>query len=226
MNEDIKNLFDAFKEVIEEQNAKIDELTGKLNEIMDGAESAYNDWDYNNRLNDFSDRNKDTDFDSYNDKLKLIEGDDFDFKKKVFDDYEASDKSVGESEYVAGVIAHVSEQLKQLREALADETGENIDTVAASQSDEQGDGDPDTTVAATNEDGEVVTEASVDTEENEQPDEPAEEDKAEPVEDSGEIVETEDESTDDIDNPEANPSDEELEEFVRGLEEEKARQSK
>lgn len=201
MNEDIKSLFETFKAIVEEQNRKIDDLTGKLDEILGGAEEAYNDWDYKNRFNDFSERNKDTDFDSMSNQLKLIEGDDFDLKKKIFDDYEASDKSIDEPEYVAGVVAHVAEQLEELKKAFTETTGEDVAEVNAYSEDGEN-----TEVEAKNEEGEHVAEATA------EPEEKAEESAEEPAEES-EAEESEEEPEEEDEN----------EAFIRELEEEKSR---
>lgn len=209
MNPEIKELFETFKAIVEEQNNKIDALTGKLDEILGGAEAAYNDWDYKNRFNDFSERNKDTDFDSMSDKLKLIEGDDFDLKKRIFDDYEASDKSVEESEYVAGVIAHVAEQLEELKKAFTETTGEEVTEVNAYAED----GEP-AEVEAKNDEGEHVAEATA------EPEAPAAEEKSEEA--PAEEEKVEEALAEEKTEEEAEPEDEKAA-FIRELEEEKSR---
>jgi regulator of replication initiation timing len=115
-----KELFDlinAFNQKLDETAKSVQELKQHIyDDFLKPAQDNYNEWDKENRFNEFKERNP---FDeSLTNELKAVEGDDFDLAKKLFDDYEASDKSVEESEYVANVVASLTEQLKALKEKL------------------------------------------------------------------------------------------------------------
>jgi hypothetical protein len=61
---------------------------------------------------------------AFNDKLKAIEGDDFDLAENTVNDYDESDHSIDEDEYVAALIAKVQSQIDKISKAFG---GGNIE---------------------------------------------------------------------------------------------------
>lgn len=112
-NNDIQELIGNFSAMLQELKEKQDKIEGMLNDVMEGANNAYEDWDHNKKKSEFTERNKDF-LDKYSDKLKKIEGDDFDLAEEVM-------KGVGENDeaqYITALAASIDEQLDALREAL------------------------------------------------------------------------------------------------------------
>lgn len=119
--EELIELIDAFNSKIDRYEKEFSEFKTQFNEFLDKAESNYNDWDHETRCNEFKEKYKDS-FDPIAEDVKKAEEDDnFDIGSKIFDDYEASDKSYSEEEYVATVVASLTEQLNKLKEATGAE---------------------------------------------------------------------------------------------------------
>lgn len=130
--EELVELVDAFNSKIDRYQKEFDDFKNTFNEFLDKAESNYRDWDHTTRLGEFKEKYKDSIDPIAEDVKKAEKKDDFDLGTRLFDDYEASDKSVPEEEYVANVVASLTEQLNKLKEATgaeeveikADENGE------------------------------------------------------------------------------------------------------
>ena len=130
--EELVELVDAFNSKIDRYQKEFDDFKNTFNEFLDKAESNYRDWDHTTRLGEFKEKYKDSIDPIAEDVKKAERKDDFDLGTRLFDDYEASDKSVPEEEYVANVVASLTEQLNKLKEATgaeeveikADENGE------------------------------------------------------------------------------------------------------
>ena len=130
--EELVELVDAFNSKIDRYQKEFDDFKNTFNEFLDKAESNYRDWDHTTRLGEFKEKYKDSIDPIAEDVKKAEEKDDFDLGTRLFDDYEASDKSVPEEEYVANVVASLTEQLNKLKgatgakevEIKADENGE------------------------------------------------------------------------------------------------------
>lgn len=115
--EELVELVDAFNSKIDRYQKEFDDFKNTFNEFLDKAESNYRDWDHTTRLGEFKEKYKDS-IDPISEDVKKAEGkDDFDLGTRLFDDYEASDKSVAEDEYVANVVASLTEQLNKLKDA-------------------------------------------------------------------------------------------------------------
>ena len=130
--EELVELVDAFNSKIDRYQKEFDDFKNTFNEFLDKAESNYRDWDHTTRLGEFKEKYKDSIDPIAEDVKKAEKKDDFDLGTRLFDDYDASDKSVPEEEYVANVVASLTEQLNKLKEATgaeeveikADENGE------------------------------------------------------------------------------------------------------
>lgn len=104
------------------------EQMSNLNERLGNLETAYNDmlgcvvnakdeYEFGVRRDEFRSKHADK-FAEFNDKLRAIEGDDFDICDKAFNDYDSLEgEKLNEEEYIAALIAKVSEQLKKIAQA-------------------------------------------------------------------------------------------------------------
>lgn len=119
--EELIELIDAFNSKIDNYQKEFNDFKTQFNDFLDKAESNYKDWDHTTRLGEFKERYKDS-IDPIAEDVKREQGeDDFDLGTRLFDDYEASDKSVAEDEYVANVVASLTEQLNKLKEVTGAE---------------------------------------------------------------------------------------------------------
>ena len=171
---------------------------------------------------------------AFNDKLKAIEGDDFDLAENTFNDYDESDHSIDEDEYVATLIAKVQSQIDKISKAFGggnievesedkdkDGTAEEI-TVETDKND-NGEGDKEVVKAENVEEKEENGEkpesgesASENAEEN--ADKTAEESAADGVEKLDEAIEKAEESAESDEGEEPVDSPEEVDADMKELE--------
>lgn len=133
--EELTDLVAGFTSKLDEYKKEVEDLKSYIqDEFVGPAAENYKKLDHDNRLEDF--RNKySKDFEPLLEGIKAEEGEDFDVFDKVFSDYDSNknpDKPE-EAEYVAGVVAALTEQLEQLKEATGAEnievkTNENGET--------------------------------------------------------------------------------------------------
>lgn len=107
---------EKFIKALEDKVDSIDKII--YEDILNPIEEIYKEYDYNNRLNDWTDKHYDT-LNPYIERIKAIEGDDFDVYKQSFDDYNAieGDKP-DESEYVQMLSKMLDEQIDKIRKSL------------------------------------------------------------------------------------------------------------
>lgn len=192
---ELDKLFELLGRTLE----RVEKLEEIFNDLLCKVDSARCEYETDERRTAFVDKHGGK-FAEFADKLKAIEGDDFDIVRKAFSDYDALEDKPDEDEYVAALIAKISAQLKKIAEAYG------VSEVAAESTDTDGDGIPDdTTVEA---EGEPVAEA---VEEGAQPES---QEGEQPVNEEGGEPESAEEE---IDSPE------EIAEFVKELEEELSR---
>ena len=129
LNEILTSYRDAINALIERMDAqdemvkavveKVDGLNHLIfDEVINPAKEAMDQSIYENGLNDFGNRYKDK-FAGYNEKLRPIEGEDFDIVKQAYDGYNGieSDKP-DEAMYVDELIKVVDKQLEDIRVAI------------------------------------------------------------------------------------------------------------
>lgn len=149
LNEILSSYRDAINALIERIDAQDDmvkavmekvESLDKLifDEVLNPAKEAMDQYNYEVGLNEFGDKYGDK-FEGYNDKLRPIEGEDFDIVKEAYDGYNAYEPEEGEEKpdtdlYVDELIKQVDEQLDSIREAI----GAPEDAEVAIVSDEEG----------------------------------------------------------------------------------------
>ena len=175
LNEILTSYRDAINALIERMDAQ-DEMVKAVVEKVDGldhlifdevinpAREAMDQSIYETGLNDFGNRYKDK-LASYNEKLRPIEGEDFDIVKQAYDGYNSIEgEKPDEAMYVDELIKVVDKQLDDIRSAI----GAPADAEVAVKQDENGE-----TVVEV--DGKEVSEESVEEKPAESADESAEE---------------------------------------------------
>jgi hypothetical protein len=169
----LEEKFNAFSEEIghvrEELQARIESLEDTvINGIINPAHEAAEKAAYDRDLEDFKGRYSEK-IDPYLDKIKAVEGDDFDIFKTAFDGYKEykdanGDKALDEVGYVDELLSGIASQLDKVKELI------NAEEVEVKQ-DENGN----TEIKA---DGETVAEG----EKTETPEDTTEEPLGEPAE--------------------------------------------
>ena len=129
LNEILTSYRDAINALIERMDAqdemvkavveKVDGLNSLIfDEVINPAREAMNQSIYETGLNDFGDRYKDK-LASYNEKLRPIEGEDFDIVKQAYDGYNSIEgEKPDEAMYVDELIKVVDKQLEDIRTAI------------------------------------------------------------------------------------------------------------
>ena len=211
-------------ELNEEILAKLDNLNERMNilekviyeEVMKPAQEAFDRFETDERKTEF--KNKyDEQLSPFNEKLKAIEGEDFDLATKAFEDYDALEEKPESDAYVADLIAKVTDQLDRVSKAFGAE--QNVEVKA----DVSEDGKVETDVTV---DGEKVAESTELEEGAEKAEEEVKEDVEEAVEEAKEDTaeETEKANEEEVEADEEEASEEELEEFMKELEEDLEKQ--
>jgi hypothetical protein len=169
----LEDKFNAFSEEIghvrEELQARIESLEDTvINGIINPAHEAAEKAAYDRDLEDFKGRYSEK-IDPYLDKIKAVEGDDFDIFKTAFDGYKEykdanGDKALDEVGYVDELLSGIASQLDKVKELI------NAENVEVKQ-----DEDGNTELKA---DGETVAEG----EKTETPEDTTEEPLGEPAE--------------------------------------------
>lgn len=189
LNEILTSYRDAINALIERMDAQ-DEMVKAVVEKVDGldhlifdevinpAKEAMDQSIYETGLNDFGNRYKDK-LASYNEKLRPIEGEDFDIVKQAYDGYNSIEgEKPDEAMYVDELIKVVDKQLEDIRTAI---------------------GAPaDAEVTVSNEDGETKVEVDGKEVSEESVEEKPAESADEPVEEATEVSDSDEEET----NPE------------------------
>ena len=110
---------DSMIQAVREKAESIEHLV--FDEVINPAKAAMEEQIYNAGLEDFSNRHSDK-LNGYNDKLRSIEGEDFDIMKQAYDGYNSIEgEKPDEAIYVDELIKVVDEQLNSIREALGAE---------------------------------------------------------------------------------------------------------
>ena len=169
----LEEKFNAFSEEIghvrEELQTRIDSLEDTvINGIINPAHEAAEKAAYDRDLEDFKGRYSEK-IDPYLDKIKAVEGDDFDIYKTAFDGYKEykdanGEKALDEVGYVDELLSGIASQLDKVKELI------NAENVEVKQ-----DEDGNTEIVA---DGETVAEG----EKTETPEDTTEEPLGEPAE--------------------------------------------
>lgn len=146
LNEILASYRDAINALIERADAQDDMIKATrekaeslehlvFDEVINPAKQAMEDEIYNAGLEDFSNRYGEK-LGGYNDKLKAIEGEDFDIMKQAYDGYNSIEGEKPDEEiYVDELVKVVDKQLDDIREKL----GLPEDAEVSVKQDENGD---------------------------------------------------------------------------------------
>lgn len=198
LNEILSSFRDAITALIERADAQDDMIkaiqektdsTERLifDEVINPAKAEMEKQIYNAGLEDFSSRYSDK-LSGYNDKLRPIEGEDFDIMKQAYDGYNSIEgEKPDEAVYIDELVKVVDKQLDDIRQAI----GAPANAEVAVKQDEDGE-----TVVEV--DGKEVSEESVKEKPEESAEESAEEKPAESADEEVEVSDSDEEET----NPE------------------------
>ncbi len=121
MNNGTMDVQAALKEIVEYVHHLADEIAeikvSIMDELIGPIQSEYNKMQYDNSLSDFRCKYAEK-LEPFGDKLKSIEGDDFDVVKKTFDDFMEDNKGYEMDEYVDEKAKAIQEQLDKIGKAF------------------------------------------------------------------------------------------------------------
>lgn len=151
VDQELLDYLKEYKDLMEQCLNRVDALEDEFYKITSQAADAENEYNLGKRRDDFKSKYGEK-LSSFNEKLKAIEGDDFDLTEKAFNDFEAitDDENKDSDKYVAELIAKVQSQLEKISKAFG---GGNIE-VEAKDEDKDGKVSEVTVEADTNDNGE------------------------------------------------------------------------
>ena len=128
IDQELLDYLKEYKDLMEQCLNRVDALEDEFYKITSQAADAENEYNLGKRRDDFKSKYGEK-LSSFNDKLKAIEGDDFDLTEKAFNDFEAitDDENKDSDKYVAELIAKVQSQLEKISKAFG---GGNIEVEA------------------------------------------------------------------------------------------------
>lgn len=135
------------------------EMKDKLDNILNTVNESEKKYQHDVGVKGFTERNGES-LGKYVDKLKKLNGDDFDLMESAYDEYNNSFSDIEESTYVAQLVSEIENKISKLREALGE------DEVEIESDDEKTEVKTHDTEIETNTGSDVVTDK---TEEKEEP---------------------------------------------------------
>lgn len=96
------------------------DLKDKIDNILETVSNSEKEYNYNKGLEEFKQRNSEA-LSPYYEKLKKLNGDDFDLDKAAYDEYHDSFSDIEESTYVAQLVSEIDSKIAKLKEALGDD---------------------------------------------------------------------------------------------------------
>ena len=96
------------------------DLKGKIDSILETVSNSEKEYNYNKGLEEFKQRNSKS-LSPYYEKLKKLNGDDFDLDKAAYDEYNNTFSDIEESTYVAQLVSEIDNKISKLKEALGDD---------------------------------------------------------------------------------------------------------
>lgn len=151
VDQELLDYLKEYKDLMEQCLNRVDALEDEFYKITSQAADAENEYNLGKRRDEFKSKYGEQ-LSSFNEKLKAIEGDDFDLTEKAFNDFEAitDDENKDSDKYVAELIAKVQSQLEKISKAFG---GGNIE-VEAKDEDKDGKVSEITVEADSNDNGE------------------------------------------------------------------------
>lgn len=96
------------------------EMKDKLDNILNTVAESEKKYQHDVGVKEFTERNGES-LGKYVDKLKKLNGDDFDLYSSAFDEYNDSFSDIEESTYVAQLVSEIESKISKLREALGED---------------------------------------------------------------------------------------------------------
>ena len=101
-------------------NLRHQNCQSKIDNILETVSNSEKEYNYNKGLEEFKQRNSKS-LSPYYEKLKKLNGDDFDLDKAAYDEYNDSFSDIEESTYVAQLVSEIENKISKLREALGED---------------------------------------------------------------------------------------------------------
>ena len=96
------------------------EMKDKLDNILNTVAESEKKYQHDVGVKEFTERNGES-LGKYVDKLKKLNGDDFDLYSSAYDEYNDSFSDIEESTYVAQLVSEIENKISKLREALGED---------------------------------------------------------------------------------------------------------
>ena len=103
-----------------ELEAVVMELKDKLDTILNTVDESEKEFQHKKGVEDFTSRNGEA-LGKYVDKMKKLNGDDFDLYSAAYDEYNNDFSDVEESTYVAQLVSEIDNKIAKLKEALGED---------------------------------------------------------------------------------------------------------
>lgn len=96
------------------------DLKDKIDNILNTVNESEKKYQHDVGVKGFTERNGES-LGKYVDKLKKLNGDDFDLMSSAYDEYNNSFSDIEESTYVAQLVSEIESKISKLREALGED---------------------------------------------------------------------------------------------------------
>lgn len=103
-----------------ELEAMVLDMKDKLDNILNTVNESEKKYQHDVGVKDFTERNGET-LGKYADKLKKLNGDDFDIFASAYDEYHNDFSDIEETTYVAQLVSEIDNKIAKLKEALGDD---------------------------------------------------------------------------------------------------------
>lgn len=159
---------------IEELEPIVMELKDKIDTILNTVDESEKKFQHDKGLAEFTERNGEA-LGKYADKLKKLNGDDFDIMSAAFDEYTNDFSDIEESTYVAQLVSEIDNKINKLKEAL----GEDDVEIHSNAEGELEVNSHDTEIESTSEESKEAAEEASDEDEDKEESEEEADDEAE-----------------------------------------------
>lgn len=105
---------------LQELETIVMELKDKIDNIVNSAKDAEDKFNHDKSLAEFTERNSES-LGKYADKMKKLNGDDFDIYSAAFDEYNNDFSDVEEATYITQLVSEIDNKIAALKEALNDD---------------------------------------------------------------------------------------------------------
>ena len=159
---------------LNELEAVVMELKDKIDTILNTAKDAEDKYNHDRDLEAFTEKHGEV-LGKYADKLKKLNGDDFDIMSAAFDEYHNDFSDIEEDTYVAQLVSEIDAKIAKLKEAL----GEDDVEIHSNAEGELEVNSHDTEIESTSEESKEAAEEASDEDEDKEESEEEADDEAE-----------------------------------------------